>query len=653
MGEVYRARDTNLNRDVALKVLPELFALDPDRLARFKREAQVLATLNHPNIAAIYGLEESNGAHALVLELVDGPTLADRIAQGPISLEDALTIGRQIAEALEAAHEKGIIHRDVKPANIKIADDGAVKVLDFGLAKVWDGAPQADPSGSPRLTSTDFAERTIMGTPAYMSPEQARCKPLDRRTDIWSFGCVLYEMLTGRAPFAGETISDTLAAILDSEPDWNALPQTAPLPVRRLLRRCLEKDRKRRLAHIADARLEIDDALSAPHADAAVSASTSRTRERVMWASALMLVGLIGAAAMTWATRSATDPSETTRTLLSMAPTDQSSGANPLEQRPGSARPTRTAIALSPDGKTLVFGAIWGGDQQLYARRMDRLDVTPIPGTSGGSSPFFSPDGRWVGFGAAGELRKVPLAGGPAVMLCKAAALFGASWGSDGTIVFATARNGGLLRVSAAGGTPEVLTTPQPGEYSHRLPHILPGGHAVIFTISKGANLWDNTQIVVRSLSTGDQTVLIEGGADGRYVPTGHIVYARLGTLMAVPFDPVRLVLTGGATGLIDGVMQAADFNLSDMENTLAAQFTVSDTGALIYVNGGVLPAIQRSLAWVDRKGTSQTVIGAAARVSHATTVARRPARFCLHPRKHPSGVELRHRSRCAQRGHR
>ena len=372
-----------------------------------------------------------------------------------------------------------------------------------------------------------------------------------------------------------------------------------------------------------------------------------------MWASALMLVGLIGAAALTWATRSATDPSETTRTLLSMAPTDQLSGANPLEQRPGSARPNRTAIALSPDGKTLVFGAIWGGDQQLYARRMDRLDVTPIPGTSGGSSPFFSPDGRWVGFGAAGELRKVPLAGGPAVMLCKAAALFGASWSSDGTIVFATARNGGLLRVSAAGGTPEVLTTPQPGEYSHRLPHILPGGHAVIFTISKGANLWDNTQIVVRSLSTGDQTVLIEGGADGRYVPTGHIVYARLGTLMAVPFDPVRLVLTGGATGLIDGVMQAANFNLSDMENTLAAQFTVSDTGALIYVTGGVLPAIQRSLAWVDRKGTSQTLSAPAARVSHATTVARRPARGCLHTRRYPSGVELRHRSRCAQRRHR
>ena len=340
---------------------------------------------------------------------------------------------------------------------------------------------------------------------------------------------------------------------------------------------------------MADARLDIDDALSGPHDDAPVAMSLSRTRERLAWASALLLVGLTAAAMVAWATRSVSVPPETTRTLVSVAPTDQSAGANPLEQRVGGARPNRTAVALSPDGKTLVFGAIWGGDQQLYARAMDQLSATPMAGTSGGSSPFFSPDGQWVGFwAAAGELRKVPLSGGPAVTLCKAAAIFGASWGSDGTIVFATARNGGLWRVSAAGGTPEALTTLQPGEYSHRLPHMLPGGRAVIFTISKGAHRWDDTQVVVRSLVTGQQTVLIEGGADGRYVPTGHLVYVRLGTLMAVPFDPVRLAVTGGATGLIDGVMQAANRNLSDMANTLAAQFTVSDTGALVYVTGGV-----------------------------------------------------------------
>jgi len=265
-------------------------------------------------------------------------------------------------------------------------------------------------------------------------------------------------------------------------------------------------------------------------------------------------------------------------------------------------------VALSPDGKTLVFGAIWGSGQQLYARAMDQLSATPMSGTSGGSSPFFSPDGQWVGFGARGELRKVPLSGGPAVTLCKAAALFGASWGSDGTIVFATARNGGLWRVSAAGGTPEALTTLQPGEYSHRLPYMLPGGHAVIFTISKGANLWDDTQIVARSLETGKQTLLVTGGSDGRYVSTGHLIYVRLGTLMAVPFDPVRLAVIGGATGVIDGVMQAANRNLSDMENTLAAQFTVSETGALVYLTGGAVPAAERSLAWVDRQGTSQAL---------------------------------------------
>jgi serine/threonine-protein kinase len=614
MGEVYRARDTKLHRSVALKVLPERFALDPDRSARFTREAQMLATLNHPNIGAIYGFEESNpstsagrAVQALVLELVEGPTLADRIALGPMSVREALTIARQIADAVDAAHEKGIIHRDLKPANIKIAPGGVVKVLDFGLAKVWEGAPQSSPSARLTLTATDTGARTVLGTPAYMSPEQARGQTLDRRTDIWAFGCVLYEMLTGRAAFPGDTISDTLAAILEREPDLTALPAASPRPIRRLLRRCLEKDRTRRLADVADARLDIDDALSGSEGEAPMARSTSRTRERVAWASSLLLMG-VTAAAMAWATRTESTPPETTRTILSVAPTGQTSGANPLEQRAGALRPTRTAVALSPNGKTLVFGAIWGGRRQLFARAMDQLSATPISGTTDGDSPFFSPDGQWVGFGAGGELRKVPLSGGPAVTLCQASALFGASWGDDGTIVFATQRNGGLWRVSAAGGAPEPLTTPQPGEYSHRLPYILPGSRAVIFTILKGPNLWDNTQIVVRSLETGTQTVLVTGGADGRYLSTGHLVYVRLGTLMAVPFDPGRLAVTGGATGVIDGVMQAADRNASYMANTLAGQFTVSDAGALVYLTGGAVAARERSLAWVDRNGTSQAL---------------------------------------------
>jgi serine/threonine-protein kinase len=600
MGEVYRAHDTKLNRLVALKVLPERFALDPDRSARFTREAHLLAALNHPNIADIYGLEESNGAQALVLELVDGPTLADRIAHGPISLNEALTIARQIADALEAAHDKGIIHRDLKPANIKIAGNGVVKVLDFGLARMWDGAPQAALSASPRLTVTDVNGGAVLGTPAYMSPEQARGQPLDRRTDLWAFGCVLYEMLTGRAAFAGDTVSDTLVAILEREPDLTMLPVASPPPIRRLLRRCFEKDRRRRLADMADARLDIDDALSGADTDAPVTVSTPRMPAPLTWASLLLLSGLAAAAMVAWATRPASTHPETTRSILSVAPTGETSAPNPL-----GVRPTRTAIALSPDGKTLVFGATWGGSLQLYARAMDQLTASSIAGTSGGGNPFFSPDGQSVGFLANGELRKVPLAGGPAVTLCQAATIFGASWGDDGNIVFAMERNGGLWRVPASGGTPEALTTRQPGEYSHRLPHMLPGSRAVIYTILKGPNRWDDAQIVARSLETGQQTVLVTGGADGRYVSTGHLVYLRMGTLMAVPFDPVRLAVNGGATGVVEDVMQAARRGASYLANTLAGQFTVSNTGALVYLTGGAVAADDRSLAWVDRRGTS------------------------------------------------
>jgi len=611
MGEVYHARDTKLNRDVALKVLPDSFASDVARLARFTREAQMLAALNHPNIAHLHGLEESSGVRALVMELVDGDDLSLHIGRGAMPLDEALPIARQIAHALAAAHEQGIIHRDLKPANIKVRADGTVKVLDFGLAKTIEPlSSSAAAIANSAITSPAVLTGAgmILGTAAYMSPEQAKGRAADRRTDVWAFGVVLYEMLTGVRPFTGDGISDTLASVLTRQPDWTALPATTPPLIRRLLRRCLEKDRTRRLADMADARLDIDDALSDPYSDAPAESPTSRTRERLVWASALLLVGLTAAAMVGWATRAPSVAPGTTRTLLSVAPSGQLSAANPLEQRVGGVRPTRTAVALSPDGKTLVFGAIWGGDQQLYARAMDGFAAMPLPGTSGGSSPFFSPDGQWVGFWSGGKLKKVPLTGGPAVTLCDAASLFGASWGSDGMIVFAFARNGGLWRVPAAGGTPEALTTLQPGEYSHRLPHVLPGGRAVIFTISKGAQLWDDTQIVVRSLDTGQQTVLVTGGSDGRYVSTGHLIFVRLGTLMAVPFDPVRLAVIGGARGVIDDVMEAANRNLSDMENTLSAQFTVSETGALVYLTGGAVPAAERLLAWVDRQGTSQAL---------------------------------------------
>lgn len=613
MGQVFRARDTKLDREVAIKVLPEALAYDADRRARFQREAKTLAALNHPNIASIYGVEESGDLFALVMELVEGEDLAQRIARGPLPLDDALRSAKQIAEALEAAHEQGIVHRDLKPANIKVRPDGTVKVLDFGLAKATEPPALSAMSAavnSPTITSPAALTHAgvILGTAAYMSPEQAKGRSADRRSDVWAFGVVLYEMVTGQRAFKSDDVPETLAFVLTRPPDWTALPAATPPPIRRLLRRCLEKDRTRRLADIADARLDIDDALSGSEGNPPVAAISGKTRERFAWAAAVLLAGLTAALIVGRPPRPASIAPETTRTLLSVAPTDQPQATSPLEERIGAPRPTRTAIALSPDGKTLVFGAIWGGVPQLYVRAMNQLSATPLSGTSGGSSPFFSPNGQWLGFWVDGEIRKVPIGGGPSVTLCKAAAIFGATWGSDDTIVFATARNGGLWRVPAAGGTPEALTTLQPGEYSHRLPHLMPDGRAVIFTISKGAPLWNDTQIVVRSLETGKQTVLVTGGSDGRYVSTGHLVFARLGTLMAVPFDPIRLAVTGGATGVIDGVMEAANRNLSDMDNTLSAQFTVSDTGALVYLTGGAVPAAERTLAWVDRSGTSQAL---------------------------------------------
>jgi serine/threonine protein kinase len=624
MGQVYRARDTELNRDVALKLLPDAFASDPDRLARLTREAQTLASLNHPHIAAIYGIEESDGIRALVMELVEGEDLAQRIARGAIPLAEVLPIAKQITEALEAAHGQGIVHRDLKPANIRVRADGTVKVLDFSLAKtidpLWSSAGAAALADSPAIVRPPAltATRVILGTPAYMSPEQSQGRAADRRSDVWAFGVVLYEMLTGRHPFKGDDVSETVAAVVARPPDWTVLPAATPPPIRRLLRRCLEKDRTRRLADMADARLDIDEALNGSDTEAPVARSISRTRERMAWASSLLVVGWTAAALAVWVARSASIAPQPSVSILSVAPTGDSPGANPLEQRVGAPLPTRTAVALSPDGKTLVFGAIWGApprgavvdplSEQLYRRPVDQLIATPIPGTSGGSSPFFSPNGQWVGFFADGELRKVPLTGGPAVMLCKAAALFGASWGDDGTIVFATARNGGLWRVSQDGGTPEPLTTPQPGQYSHRLPHVLPGSRAVIFTILKAPRLWEDAQIVVRSLVTGQQRELVTGGSDARYVSTGHLVYMRMGTLMAVPFDPVRLAVTGASTGVIDGVMQAADRNGSYMANTLAGQFTVSNTGTLVYLTGGAVGAVDRLLTWVDRRGTRRAL---------------------------------------------
>jgi serine/threonine-protein kinase len=431
MGEVYRARDTKLNRDVALKVLPSLFALDADRAARFTREAQLLASLNHQNIAAIYGLEESNGTQALVLELVDGPTLADRIAGGPVPLHETLTMARQIADALEAAHGKGIIHRDLKPANLKIAPDGTVKVLDFGLAKVWDGAPQSDRSASPRLTATGIGERTLLGTPAYMSPEQARGQALDRRTDIWAFGCVLYEMLTGRAPFAGDTLSDTLAGILEREPDWAALPATVPAAVRTLIRGCLQKDARQRVSDISVAQFVLDDladvaSTGAPAISAAIAPRPLPWR-RLAILFGTLLVGVMIAGSVVWFAARSTVPPRVSRLLI----TPPNAAAISVD---GNGR----RLALTVDGTRVVY--VGANGTALFVRALDQFDATSITGLGDPYGPFVSPDGGWIGFfEGVTALKKVAITGGPAVTLGRLdGTAFGATWGADGTIIFAT-----------------------------------------------------------------------------------------------------------------------------------------------------------------------------------------------------------------------
>ncbi len=484
MGEVYKARDTKLDRDVALKILPDAFVNDPERLARFQREAKVLASLNHPNIAAIYGLEESGDSPALVLEYVPGPTLQDRIAKGPIPLDEALPIARQIAEALEAAHEQGIIHRDLKPANVKVKDDGTVKVLDFGLAKaLGPDLSDTEAANSPTMTMTAAATKmgVIMGTAAYMSPEQAKGRQVDKRADIWAFGVVLYEMLTGRQAFGGTDISETLAAVLRQEMDWTDLPSDTPHSVRRLLRRCLERDHKRRLPEIGTARLEIDETDAAPEPFA--GDSTARVAQPTLWQRPVSVAAIVLGSAVilglaVWTmTRPLQSDLRITRFRIPFE-----AGALPGVSGP--------LLALSPDGTTLVYAARnEGGTLQLFRSRMDQLDAEPIADTEGASNPFFSPDGTWVGFrGDGNAIKKVALAGGPVVTISEASGFRGATWGPDDTIIFGAGVGGGLSRVSADGGEPEAITTPDTdaGEVQHRWPQLLPGGNAVLFSVWSG-----------------------------------------------------------------------------------------------------------------------------------------------------------------------
>jgi serine/threonine protein kinase len=616
MGEVYRAEDTNLHRHVAIKVLPDEFSHDPERLARFQREAQVLASLNHPNIATLHGLEESDGKRFIIMELVEGQTLAQRLLKGPLPVDEALDVCRQIAEGLEAAHEKGVIHRDLKPANIQLTPDGKVKILDFGLARAFHEQPSdVDQTHSPTITEAMTRPGVVLGTAAYMSPEQAKGKAVDKRADIWAFGCVLYECLTSKAPFKGETITETVAKILEGTPDWTLLPVCTPAFLKSLLRRCLQKDTNLRLHEIADARVEMLERLSEPAEGAPIVPGRPLKMLWSVGAVALMIGILIGLAAMRHlgpAASSASQPVVRASVRLEAGHWLDGRRRNPPY---GLGHPTRTAIALSSDGHLMVYSAISEnpGPQdktRLYLRRFDQLEAKPIAGTEGGFSPFLSPDDRWIGFCADGRLMKVAVDGGVPAPLCDIpySSAFGFSWGADNQIIFARSVDSGLSRVSADGGTTETLTIPDRSkeEFAHRLPHCLPAGKGILFTIMRhGYDL--RPRVAVLEPGTRRWRVLLEDGADARYIATGHLAFLRQGTMLVVPFDSDKLEVGGQPVPAIANVMQAMNTGDGGYD-TAAGQFSISSSGSMAYVPGGILPDSQNSLVWVDHQGRTEAI---------------------------------------------
>jgi len=595
MGEVYRAHDTDLHRDVALKVLGELFVNDADRLARFKREAQVLASLNHPHIGAIYGVADFPGGRALVLELVEGPTLAERIANGPIPLGEALTIAWQITEALEAAHDLGIVHRDLKPANVKLPPDGKVKVLDFGLAKETEsGTASIGATQSPTITTPAMTQMgMIIGTAAYMSPEQAKGRPTDKRCDVWTFGCVLYEMLTGRRAFAGEDVADTLAHVLTKEPEWSRLPPETPPSIRRLLRRCLERDRSRRLADIADARLEIDERSS--DASSAAGTGTGRFSMLTRWqtwavASAALFLTVLAFAALN-ARRTPSEAPAATRFMI-----DQPEKTE-----------LRGSFAISPDGRRVVLRGLTEGKVILWVRDFESTKARPLAGTGEASSPFWSPDSRVVGFFAGGRLKKIEASGGPVQTLCVTPGDgWGGAWNTSGEIIFAPREAEALYRVSAAGGTPAPLTTLDStrGEISHCRPYFLPDGRHFLYVVISSQP--ENTGIRVGSLDSKETKLLLNTEASAAYAPPGYLLFLRDRTLMAQRFDADRLALSGAPSPVADGVDRLGS-------GARLALFSVSRTGVLVYRSGS---SDMTQLAWFNRQGKPLAMVGPVANYS-------------------------------------
>ena len=617
MGEVYRARDTKLGRDVALKVLSASFVSDPERIARFEREAKTLASLNHPNIGGIHGLEETKGVTALILELVEGPTLADRIAQGALPLDEALPIAKQIAHALEAAHEQGIIHRDLKPANIKVRADGAVKVLDFGLAKAVAaaGGSSASLSISPTITSPVMTgANVLLGTAAYMAPEQARGKPVDRRADIWAFGCVLFEMLTGRQTFeGGETVSDVVAGILKNEPDWSALPANTPPHIHRLLRRCLQKDLQKRLPHVGLARIEIDDGQADGQAMQGVAASIPPAVPR--WKRALtvgafaVVAGGLGALGAWYATRQAPPP--VARFAITLDTDRVLSGQG------------RRSIAISPDGSQIAFSS-----GRLFRRSLSNLEsqllVDADTRLGSPTNPAFSPDGQSIAYVSYQDrtLRRVSVEGGTPVTVCSLDAIpYGVSWDRSG-IVFEA--DGSIMRVSADGGKPETLIAKRTSDRL-RSPHLLPDGESVLFTLVDATANTRNisgsaypARIVVQSLTSSEPRVLIENGMEATYLPTGHLAYVSGGVLFAVPFDARTLQVTGGPMPLVQGITSFGG----------TAYYAISATGSLVYVPGTESgTGGEQRLGLIDRSGK--------------VDLLKLPPATFLYPRFSPDGSQV------------
>ena len=589
MGEVYRARDTRLNRAVALKVLPELFATDPDRLARFEREAQVLASLNHPNIAAIHGIEEgpAEAGHrirALVLELVDGPTLSERIARGPLPLDEALPIARQIADALEAAHEHGIVHRDLKPANIKLRPDGAVKVLDFGLAKALEPA-KGGPTISSSPTMMASMPGMVLGTPAYMAPEQARGTPVDKRADIWAFGVVFYEMLTGRRAFDGEDVSSILAAVLQAEPRWDGVPPS----LRRVLESCLEKDPRNRLRDIGDVWRLVDDA---PR-----PAASSLRPTRMGWMAAAALAGV--AAIALWAPWR--KPPSYVAPLPLRLDVDLGSDVS-LEPLVG---PTFSTLVISPDGTRLVFvGSVSGALSRLFVRRLDDWTMRELAGTQGATNPFISPDGQWVAFWKDGKIAKVPLEGGAVVPLADLGTMTGGSWADDGDLVVGTGApdTAGLVRIAAGGGAPTPVVNLSSGELFHTFPHVVAGRKAVLFAAVGSPLTIETTNIDIVSLENGRRKTLVRGGTSPRYLSSGHLVYASRAGMFAVPFDIDSWEMRGPAVPIFaDAIFDPT---------TGGAQFDVSRDTMVYRKNPGGSASTPMHVQWLDGTGKRVPLLG-------------------------------------------